>query len=81
MAFAWLDRKAASMDLLRAIHDTMSLHPREAARALADSVLEATDHALSDDATLLCLDWHGHHDLDRETSSGAEPERASEPLA
>ena len=76
-----LDRNAASMDLIRAIRETMSLHPREAARALADSVLEATGHALSDDATLLCLDWHGRHDLDRETSSGTEPERASEPLA
>ena len=75
-----LDRNAASMDLLRAIRDTMSLHPREAARALADSVLEATGNALKDDATLLCLDWHGRHNRDRETSSGAEPERASGPL-
>jgi hypothetical protein len=56
------------------------LHPREAARALADSVLRATGPTLSDDATVMLLDWHGRHDRERSTVSGADPMRASNPL-
>ena len=72
-----LERRAANMDLPRAIQRTRWLHPREAVRALADSALEATGHALADDATVLCLDWHGLHRQDRRTVSGADPVRAS----
>jgi len=61
--------------------ETRSLHPREAVRALADRVLEATQHALSDDATVLCLDWHGNHGRERVTDHGAEQGRASEALS
>ena len=49
-------------------------------RALADAALQAAGQALQDDATLLCLDWHGSHDTDRDAVSGAEPGRASDPL-
>ncbi len=73
-----LERNAAVLDLPEAIRQTRSLHPREAVRALADSALEATGHALSDDATVLCLDWHGLHEEDRRTVSGADPVRASD---
>ena len=45
---------------------------------LADDVLEATGQALSDDATVLVLDWHGHHDRDRITVDGVDPHRTSE---
>lgn len=75
-----LERKAAINDLPKAIEDTRALHPREAVRALADAALEATGHSLSDDATVLCIDWHGHHDQERTTVSGADPVRASDPL-
>ena len=61
-----------------AIVETRSLHPREAVRALADRVLDATGNALSDDATVLCLDWHGGHGRDRDSVHGAEQGRASE---
>jgi len=54
---------------------------REAVRVLADRVLEATGHALSDDATVLCLDWHGGHGRDRDSVHGAEQGRASDFLA
>ena len=73
-----LERNADNVDLPRAIVETRSLHPRDAVRALADRVLEATDGALSDDATVLCLDWHGDHGRDRVTRHGAEQGRASE---
>jgi serine phosphatase RsbU (regulator of sigma subunit) len=76
-----LERNADGVDLPAAIADTRSLHPREAVRVLADRVLEATGHALSDDATVLCLDWHGGHGRERDSAHGAEQGRASEPLA
>ena len=72
-----LERDVASVDLAGAIRDTMALHPREVVRALADHALVAAGHALQDDATLLCLDWHGLHRDSRDVVSGAEPARAS----
>ena len=76
-----LERNAADVDLPAVIGETRSLHPREAVRALADRILAATGHALSDDATVLCLDWHGDHGRDRNSLHGAEQVRASQPLA
>jgi serine phosphatase RsbU (regulator of sigma subunit) len=73
-----LERNADWVDLPATIAQTRSLHPREAVRALADAVLDATGHALSDDATVMCLDWHGGHGRDRDSAYGAEKERASE---
>jgi serine phosphatase RsbU (regulator of sigma subunit) len=73
-----LERNAAGIDLPGAIQNTRSLHPREAVRALADGALEATGHALSDDATVLCVDWHGGHGRERRSVHGAEPMSASE---
>ena len=74
-----LERNAAGIDIPGAIQDTRSTHPREVVRALADRALEATGQALSDDATVLCLDWHGGHGRDRDSVHGAEPMRASKP--
>ena len=75
-----LERSVASIDVPGAIQDTWNLHPREVVRALADSALEAAGHALQDDATVLCLDWHGMHEESRDSVSGADPSRASDPL-
>jgi serine phosphatase RsbU (regulator of sigma subunit) len=76
-----LERNAADIDLSKVVQETMALHPREAGRTLADSVLRATGHDLHDDATLMFLDWHGGHHRERSTASGADPMRASGPLA
>ena len=73
-----LERNAAAIDMPAAIVASASLHPREATAALADSVLEATGHALSDDATVLCLDWYGGHGKDRTTDAGVDVGRATE---
>ena len=75
-----LERSAAGLDLPAAVHDTSDLHPREVVRALADSALRAAGHTLQDDATVMCVDWHGHHEGSRVTVAGAETSRASEPL-
>ena len=67
-----LERNAAGLDLADVIADTRLLHPREAVRTLADRVLDVTGGVLADDATVLCLDWHGDHGLDRRTLHGAD---------
>ena len=76
-----LERHVTSLDLPSAIRETQDLHPREVVRALADHALTAAGHDLQDDATLLCLDWHGMHHSPREPVAGAEPERASDATA
>lgn len=76
-----LERNAVAVDFPAAIAETRALHPREAVRALADRVLDATGDTLNDDATVLCLDWHGGHGRDRDSIHGAERGRASQPLA
>jgi serine phosphatase RsbU (regulator of sigma subunit) len=75
-----VERNAAGVDIAALIAETMSLHPREAVRALADRVIATTSSELSDDATVLCLDWHGGHGSDRRSRFGADHERASHPL-
>jgi len=67
-----VERDAGALDLGGAIGDTRWLHPREVTRLLADSVLDLTGSTLADDATLLVLDWHGHHGRDRATVAGAD---------
>jgi serine phosphatase RsbU (regulator of sigma subunit) len=67
-----LERNAAALDLEAEIKETRSLHPRETTRRLADNVLAVTGPDLADDATLLVLDWHGHHGRDRDTAAGAD---------
>lgn len=75
-----VERNAVRVDFPTAIAETRALHPREAVRALADQILAATETELRDDATVLCLDWHGEHGRDRVSRYGAEPGRTSEPL-
>jgi len=75
-----LERNVAGVDVAGALAQTRELHPREVVRALADSALAAAGQALQDDATLLCLDWHGGHAEWRTSQSGADSSRASRPL-
>lgn len=76
-----VERNAVGFDFAAAIEETRALHPREAVRALADRVLEETGNRLDDDATVLCLDWHGEHGRSRDSHYGAEQSRASQRLA
>ncbi|MFE5675388.1 PP2C family protein-serine/threonine phosphatase [Streptomyces erythrochromogenes] len=54
------ERDAATVDLATLLRDTGAQHPREVVRTLVGAVTDAYDGGpLRDDATVLCLDWHG----------------------
>jgi len=50
---------AGHLDVARAVAETAALHPREVVRIFKDSVLAAAAAGLDDDASVLCIDWHG----------------------
>jgi hypothetical protein len=47
------------------------MHARETVQHLTQAVLKASGGRLRDDATALCLDWHGGRPRDRYATSGA----------
>ncbi|WP_250293947.1 PP2C family protein-serine/threonine phosphatase [Streptomyces atroolivaceus] len=53
------ERGAAAVDLASLVAETRASHPREAVRTLTTAVLDACRGNLTDDATVLILDWHG----------------------
>lgn len=67
-----LERQAANVDLRKALQTTADLHPRQAVQNLIQAVVECSGGTLSDDATALCLDWHGGPPRPRDTDAGAD---------
>jgi serine phosphatase RsbU (regulator of sigma subunit) len=63
-----LERDAARMDLGAVLTASMSMHAREAVQHLTQAALAASGGQLRDDATALCLDWHGGPPRDRATA-------------
>ncbi|WNI14223.1 PP2C family protein-serine/threonine phosphatase [Actinacidiphila sp. ITFR-21] len=74
-----LERNARSLDLADLIVATRALHPREAARALVGAIVDAGHGHLEDDATVMCLDWHGTGHSRRDAATGADLTDASQP--
>ncbi|MFI1279852.1 PP2C family protein-serine/threonine phosphatase [Streptomyces sp. NPDC020858] len=72
-----LERRAVDVDLPSLIARTADLHPREASRALVAAILHAHGGNLQDDATVMCLDWHGSHQATRSANAGADLTEAS----
>ena len=62
------------MNITAILTASMNMHAREAMQHLTQAVLEASGGQLRDDATALCLDWHGGPPRDRDASSGADRE-------
>ncbi|MGW0903201.1 PP2C family protein-serine/threonine phosphatase [Streptomyces sp. NPDC002853] len=65
------ERQAQSVDLAALICATAGEHPREVVRLLTAAVTEACNGQMADDATVICLDWHGPHPEGRHTRAGA----------
>jgi serine phosphatase RsbU (regulator of sigma subunit) len=54
-----LERNAASLEIAAQLAATADRHPREVVYTIGDEVLRATGGDLRDDATIVCIDWHG----------------------
>jgi serine phosphatase RsbU (regulator of sigma subunit) len=65
------ERNAAAVNLEALIAAGAEMHPREAVQHLVHALLEATGGTPEDDATVMCLDWHGGPPRERLTDSGA----------
>jgi serine phosphatase RsbU (regulator of sigma subunit) len=66
-----LERDAADMNIAAILTEGSTMHAREAVQHLTQAVLQASGGRLRDDATALCLDWHGGPPRDRDATSGA----------
>jgi hypothetical protein len=67
-----LERNAGSVDIAAVIAASGNMHPREAVQHLAQTVLDATNGELEDDATAMCFHWHGGPPQQRTAASGAD---------
>ena len=68
-----LERNTKSVDVEAMVAAGAQMHPREAVQHLTQAIFEATGGVLSDDATAMCLDWHGGSARNRASESGANP--------
>ena len=69
-----LERDATDVNIGAILTAGMDMHAREAVQHLTEAVLQASRGQLRDDATALCLDWHGGPPRDRDATSGADRE-------
>ena len=66
-----IERNTSEVDVEAMLAASAQMHARQAVQHLIQAILRATDGALNDDATALCLDWHGGPARKRTTDSGA----------
>jgi serine phosphatase RsbU (regulator of sigma subunit) len=67
-----LERNAERLDVAQTLGRSRNMHPRELVHALGAAVLRATGGDLRDDATIVCLDWHGGPPRRRVSARGAD---------
>ena len=66
-----LERNAADVDIRALMIEGVQMHPREAVQHVVLALLAATDGELKDDATAMCVDWHGGPPRERASAGGA----------
>ncbi|MCX5411202.1 PP2C family protein-serine/threonine phosphatase [Streptomyces sp. NBC_00059] len=76
-----LEHHEEDIDLPALLRRTRNLHPRETVLTMASAVRQAAGGRLEDDATVMCLDWHGPQETQRHVSSGADVQQASPGVA
>ncbi len=67
-----LERNASSLDIEVLVAQGAQMHAREAVQHLIKAVLKGTGGQLRDDATVMCLDWHGGPPRPRTSDFGAD---------
>jgi serine phosphatase RsbU (regulator of sigma subunit) len=67
-----VERNGPDIDIQVLVAQGAEMHPREAVQHLIGAILQATDGQLKDDATVMCLDWHGGSRRLRASDSGAD---------
>jgi len=67
-----LERNASNVDIRTLMVEGADMHPREAVQHVVLALLQATEGELRDDATAMCVDWHGGLPRQRATDSGAD---------
>ena len=67
-----LERNASTFDLEALMIEGAEMHPREAVQHVVLALLHATKGRLTDDATAMCVDWHGGPPRERTSASGAD---------
>ncbi|MFE9686889.1 PP2C family protein-serine/threonine phosphatase [Streptomyces sp. NPDC006285] len=72
-----LERNANSLNPAEPIVRTRALPPRESARTLIGAIVDVNEGRLQDDATVMCLDWHGVGAPRRDADTGADLADAS----
>jgi len=66
-----VEREAANVDIRSVLVASRGDHAREAVQRIIRAAMRAAGDELRDDATALCLDWHGGPPREREASFGA----------
>src|SRR5579871_6657372 len=67
-----VERNGPDIDIKALVAQGAEMHPREAVQHLIQAVIKATAGRLRDDATVMCLDWHGGARRLRSSDSGAD---------
>lgn len=65
------ERNTGGLDLPALMKRDAHLHPREVVRFMTRALQEATGGHVIDDATVVCLDWHGTGSSQRSSETGA----------
>jgi len=67
-----VERNGPDIDIQALVAQGAEMHPREAVQHLIRAVVKGTEGHLKDDATVMCLDWHGGSRRLRTSDSGAD---------